>query len=247
MAKFDISLGNCAATTGRPGVAMKANDAPTTSPVGLRSDSTRMRARIVGLGPGSRGIQSQALWTAILACFLGVMPAQADDFVPTRTQPDAPPRVNEPERVQPPSWDLDGLYFWIGPSGAASWARGPEQMAAKWDSTIGADATLIVVRERESLAALGGSLGASKWTERGGGRIWLDAVAGTRVAGQMVGVSAGPLLELSDISHPHAGASFGIWAFFGVTPYARVGAVEGLGMFGEVGLHLALPVLRRRH
>jgi hypothetical protein len=63
----------------------------------------------------------------------------------------------------------------------------------------------------------------------------------------MVGASLGPILELSDIAHPHAGASVGIWAFFGVTPFARVGVVDGLGTFAEVGLHLALPVLRARH
>jgi len=175
------------------------------------------------------------------------MTARADDFIPTRTQPDPPQRQNQPQRVLPASWDLDGMYFWIGPEGAASWGRGPEQMASKWDSTIGADATLIFIRERESLAAAGGSLGASKWTERGGGRVWIDGLAGTRLGGHMVGASLGPILELSDVSHPHLGASVGIWAFFGVTPYVRVGAVDQLGAFAEVGLHLALPVLRRRH
>ena len=175
------------------------------------------------------------------------MPAHADDLLPTRTQPDPPPRQNQPQRVLGPSWDLDGLYFWIGPSGAASWGKGPEQMAATWDSTIGADATVIDIRERESLAALGGSFGGSKWTARGGGRLWLDGLAGTKLGGAMVGASLGPILELSDVSHPRIGGSVGIWAFFGVTPYARVGVVDGLGTFAEVGLHLALPVLRRRH
>jgi hypothetical protein len=175
------------------------------------------------------------------------MPARADDFLPTRTQPDPPARQNQPQRVLPPSWDLDGLYLWVGPSGAASWGKGPEQMTGQWDSTIGADATVIAVRERESLAAFGGSFGASKWTERGGGRLWLDGLVGTRLGGTMVGASLGPILELSDIAHPHAGASVGIWAFFGVTPFARVGVVDGLGTFAEVGLHLALPVLRARH
>jgi len=170
------------------------------------------------------------------------MPAHADDFVPTRTVPDPPARVNAPPRVPPPTWDLDGTYLWLGPSGAASY------IDAMWDSTWGADATVIDIRENEPLAAIGATFGGARWTERGGGRIWLDALAGTRPAGQtMVGLSAGPLLELSDISHPRIGASIGVWAFVGVTPYVRVGTVDGLGSFAEVGLHLALPVLRRRH
>lgn len=161
--------------------------------------------------------------------------------MPTRTVPDPPARVNAPPRVLPPSWDLDGLYLWLGPAGAASWVDG------RWDSTIGGDATVIEIRERSPLSAIGGTLGASRWTERGGGRIWLDALAGTRLAGHLVGASLGPLVELSDVAHPRAGASVGIWAFFGVTPYVRAGAVDGLGGFVEIGLHLALPVLRHRH
>jgi hypothetical protein len=169
------------------------------------------------------------------------MPAHADDTVMTRTVPDAPARENEPPRVLPPTWDLDGLYLWLGPAGAATLVDG------KWDSTIGADVTVIDVREREPLSAIGGTLGASRWTERGGGRIWLDALAGTRVAGHMVGASIGPILELSDLEHPRVGASAGIWAYFGVAPFVRAGAVDGLGGFVEIGLHLALPVLRHRH
>ena len=120
MAKFDISLGNCAATIGGPGVAIEANDEPVAHRQRLRSDSTRMRVRWGPPGAVVRGKCSQALWTTILACFLGVMPAHADDFVPTRTSPDPPQRVNDPPRAFGPSWDLDGLYLWLGPSGAAT-------------------------------------------------------------------------------------------------------------------------------
>jgi len=139
-----------------------------------------------------------------------------------------------------PSWDLDGTYLWLGPSGAAS------HVDAEWDSTIGADAAVIRIRERSVLGAIGGTLGASRWTARGGGRIWVDALVGTRVLGRMAGISAGPILELSDVSHPRIGASIGVWTFVGITPFARLGAVQDLGMFGEVGIHIALPVFKRR-
>lgn len=162
-------------------------------------------------------------------------------FPPTRIEPDPPPRRSAPPAVPPapfaPSWDLDGLYLWLGPSGAAS------RIGSEWDSTIGADVTVLRVREHDLLGAIGGTLGASRWTVRGGGRIWLDGVVGTRV-GRMVGISAGPLLELSEIAHPRWGGSVGLWAFVGVTPFVRVGKVEDLGGFVELGIHVALPVLR---
>jgi hypothetical protein len=62
----------------------------------------------------------------------------------------------------------------------------------------------------------------------------------------MVGGSAGPILELSDFAHPRIGASVGVWAFIGITPFARIGTVRELGTFGEIGVHIALPVWRRR-
>jgi hypothetical protein len=162
---------------------------------------------------------------------------------PSATVPDPPsrktiPRVGAGELRA--SNDLDATYLWLGPSGAAS------RVDAEWDSTIGADASVIRVREHARLAAIGGSLGGSRWTARGGGRLWLDAIAGTRVLGVMTGVSAGPLVELSDLAHPRIGGSIGVWAFVGVTPFARIGTVQELGMFGEVGLHIALPVVGRR-
>lgn len=185
------------------------------------------------------------------ACFLAVIAgvasadtarAAGDGFAPTKVDPDPPPRRSTPPTVPTPaftpSWDLDGIYLWLGPTGAAS------RIEADWDSTIGADATVIRVRERELLGVIGGTLGASRWTVRGGGRIWLDGLVGTRL-GRMVGLSAGPLLELSELAHPRIGGSVGAWAFLGVTPFVRAGMVDELGGFVEIGVHIALPVARR--
>lgn len=193
------------------------------------------------MGPNHRGIHPQVGTAAILSYLLSSTAALADG--PTSVAPDVPPRTTTPavaNRPLPPSWDLDGLYLWLGPTGAAS------REGSQWDSTIGGDATVIRVREHEMLGAVGGTLGAARWTARGGGRIWLDALAGTPAWGRMFGASAGPFLELSDLHHPRLGGSVGVWAFFGVTPYARIGAVSGLGAFAEVGLHIALPVIRSR-
>ncbi|MGE0396304.1 MAG: hypothetical protein AB7T06_06265 [Kofleriaceae bacterium] len=251
MATFDISVISCVPST--PGVPVlsvrgsvlttagdvtKASDEPAPHALYV-SDSTRMRANSKALRSKGLGSAVSRLTPAIYACFLGVTSALADPT--TATRPDPPPRTVEPAVPAAhfrPSWDLDGTYLWIGPLGAASYTDGD------WDSTVGGQVSIIRVRERRSLGAIGASFGASMWTARGGGRLWLDAIAGTRL-GKMIGVSAGPILELSDERHPHVGGSVGAWAFLGVTPFARVGFVEELGGFAEVGLHIALPAIRR--
>jgi hypothetical protein len=200
-----------------------------------------MRARILHVVSRARGLISPWGVTVILtaALTLRTKVAHSEDFVPTRVEPDPPARRTPMpvETEQTPSWDLDGVYVWLGPAGAAS------HVDDMWDSTVGGDLTVVRIREREALGAIGASLGASRWTERDGGRIWLDAIAGTRL-GRMVGVSAGPLLELADLAHPRLGASVGVWAFLGITPYARLGTVQELGPFAEIGVHIALPVRR---
>ncbi len=188
--------------------------------------------------PIHRGVQSQA-GTAIFACLLAATSTVMAD--PAAIAPDPPARqAPAPAPVLGPTWDLDGLYLWLGPTGGAGWE------GSQWDSTIGGDASLIRVREHELVGAVGATLGAARWTVRGGGRAWLDGVLGTPAFGRMFGVSAGPIVELSDVMHPHVGGSVGVWAFVGVTPYARFGAIDGLGAFAEVGLHIALPVIRTR-
>jgi hypothetical protein len=151
----------------------------------------------------------------------------------------APPPITVPPAQFTPSWDLDGTYVWLGPLGAAS------HVDAQWDSTFGADLAVVVVRERAPIGLVGIDLGASRWTERGGGRVWVDGLLGTHLFDRMMGISLGPIVELSDLAHPRLGASFGVWGFAGITPFARLGAVADLGMFAEIGIHIALPILRR--
>jgi hypothetical protein len=178
--------------------------------------------------------------SAIPCLVLVIKPVFADPIVaivpdsPAATQP-----VVVPQATFRPSWDLDGTYLWLGPIGAASY------IDARWDSTFGGEAAVVVVHEHEPLALAGVNLGASRWTERGGGRIWVDGLLGTYLARRMMGASLGPILELSELAHPRLGASIGVWGFAGITPFARVGTVSNLGMFAELGVHIALPVLRR--
>ncbi len=155
--------------------------------------------------------------------------------------PDPPARRAPPVVPTPgfrPTWDLDDTYTWLGPVGAASRVDGA------WDSTFGGQLAVVRVREREMLAAIGGAIGGSAWTERGGGRVWLDALAATRIGNRMIGITGGPILELAELAHPRLGASVGVWTFVGIAPFVRVGAVSELGMFAELGIHVALPVLR---
>lgn len=198
-----------------------------------------------GLGPQVPGSLLRPLhgsrWPLFAACLLVVMRAAAADpgVATVPDAPAAPQPVVVPRATFRPSWDLDGTYLWLGPVGAASFVD------ATWDSTFGGEAAVVVVREHALLGLVGGNLGASRWTERGGGRVWVDGLIGTRLMGRMMGASLGPILELSELAHPRLGASIGAWGFVGITPFARVGAVSHLGMFAELGIHIALPVLRR--
>jgi hypothetical protein len=135
--------------------------------------------------------------------------------------------------------DLDGWYLWLGPGGGAAW------IDDRWYSTFGAAATVVRVRERAWLGALGVSVGAARWTERDGGRVWMDGLVGSRrVGGVMVGATVGPMLELGDLRHPKIGGSGSIWVFAGVVPYVRLGVVNAAGEFLEAGVQLSLPALR---
>ena len=201
-----------------------------------------MAAQSVASASKRRGVRSlprASRCTVVAAIYaIACTAASADSVAIT---PDPPPRPRAP-RVGPdelrPTWDLDGLYLWLGPIAAAS------HVDADWDSTFGGDLAIVRVRERSLVSAVGVDAGASLWTARGGGRIWLDAVIGTRIGNRIYGITAGPLVEFGDTQHPRYGGSVGTWAFFGITPFVRVGTVQELGAFVDVGVHIALPVFR---
>src|SRR5439155_8348474 len=148
MAKFDIA--NAADVIG-PGGRGEANYEPSRPRAGLPPDSIRMRGTNGVLRPIHRGRLPHVGTIVISAMFL-VGAAAADPVaiapdVPAKTEP-APSAM----RPLPPSWDLDGLYLWLGPIGAAGW------QGSSWDSTFGGDATVVRVREHESLGAVGATL-----------------------------------------------------------------------------------------
>lgn len=208
-----------------------------------------MRARIGALTTLGWGLPSSGGRTAlgIATCFIlagaGAAAAEPVAAAEPTTLPDPPPRSGPPvvgPSSLPPSWDLDGLYVWLGPVGAAG------RLDGDWDSAFGADLAVVRVREAAPLGAVGVAAGAARWAARGGGRLWLDGLAGTRLGGRMYGATLGPVVELAELAHPRVGGAVGIWAFFGPTPYARIGVISDGAAFVEVGIHLALPVLRWR-
>lgn len=196
---------------------------------------TRMRLPRVGLGRLLAFVA--ALTTGVWADPKSVQLGPASQTSGNAPQPPAAP----PAR---PSWDLDGTYIWLGPAGAAVWSDTPRRAGeSSWDSAFGADLSVIRVAEREPVAALGGSLGASR-TSRRDSRLWFDAVIGTRIWGYMVGAAAGPVIALSNDRRPQLGASFRLWGYAGIAPYARIGFVSSTA-FVELGVQLPLPVFRR--
>jgi hypothetical protein len=155
----------------------------------------------------------------------------------------APARAEETpvHRELPNSSDLDGLYLYLGPTaGLVSDSEG-------WDGAFGGAASLVRVREQQWLGAVGISAGAARFTLEDRGRIWLDAVVGSRrpLGGKLlVGLSAGPVMEVDDLRHPRFGAEGRFWCFVGVVPYVRFGVLERSDSFFEVGLEVALPAVR---
>ena len=173
----------------------------------------------------------QVLAAFVIAVLTGPAAAVADDTVPA-----------QPEPALRYTGDLDGNYVFLGPLGGAV------QIEATWDGAFGAQLGVMRVRERQVVSAAGVMVAASRYSARDGGRVWLEAVVGTRripgLGRTLVGLSAGPGVELGTVQHPRGGVTGTAWVFAGVVPYVRGGTFDEAGSFVEIGLAIALPVGR---
>lgn len=191
-------------------------------------DRTRLNRLLQRRDRSDWSPRSHVAVTSVLVGMLGVGIAHADG-----------PPVPAAEPVPRSVADLDGVTVWLGPTGGAVHVDGA------WDSAWGGGVQVLRIRERAALGVAGVWLGGVHYATRDGGRIWLEGVAGTRrLGGRMIGVAAGPALELGAARHPRVGGAVTAWWFAGITPYARAGALSQTGGFVELGVAISLPAWR---
>jgi hypothetical protein len=183
-----------------------------------RACAGRVRLAILS-GLASLGIVSG------LAAWPGAAAAQ-----PVRAPGEAVPSVAR-------ETSLDGMYLALGPTAALVRVDG------QWDGGFGGEISLVRVREREPLSALGLAAGALRLTADDRGRAWSEVLAGARLAGVHAGLGAGASVDIDAVRAPRWGGHVTVWIFAGVVPYARAGVVEGVGSFVEVGIKVAFPVV----
>ena len=145
----------------------------------------------------------------MLACFLGVTsvavahgPRALGDLDPTTRPRSAAAqrrsRASDPTAFRP-SWDLDGIYLWLGPTGAAS----------RVEASLGLDVRrrtppCVRVRERAPLGVVGGDARREP-VDRARRRAGLARRRRRHPARRrMIGASAGPILELARARAPPA-------------------------------------------
>jgi len=135
--------------------------------------------------------------------------------------------------------NLDGVYLALGPVAAV--IHDPDG----WDGAVGGELTVARVTEHRPVAALALTLGGARFGTHNAGRLWLEGMIGTRrLLGVVVGVAAGPTVEVDEQIPPRAGIQGSVWLYAGVLPYLRAGAVRDGGRFIEIGVKLSLPAFR---
>ncbi len=132
--------------------------------------------------------------------------------------------------------DLDGYYLTIGP------VAGALAIQHNWSSAVGAEVSLVRLREGCVPALLGVDVGAVVFDDRTGTRAWAELELGVDRLPVKFGLSAGLAAEFDRVLPPRFGAQATLWLFAGVVPYVRVGVLEEAGEFFEAGVMIKIPV-----
>lgn len=139
----------------------------------------------------------------------------------------------------PPEGTLDGLYLSVGPAAAYSWVEGQTTTAT------GLELSIARVRERKLPAAVGLSVGGLGYTDRDGGRVWMEGEVAIRAPWPFaMGLGLGMTSEIDPVRPPRFGAQGTLWIFAGVLPYLRLGVFAEAGRFVETGVILRIPTFR---
>jgi hypothetical protein len=124
---------------------------------------------------------------------------------------------------------------------------GATRVEGDWDSAFGGEVAVgsLAAGARPALAGWAVSAGAVGFAERTGARLWGELnVASRWPGGWMVGLGAGPAVDLDQEREARAGGQATLWAWLAVIPYVRVGALEHEGEFVELGVRLPFPTVR---
>jgi hypothetical protein len=132
--------------------------------------------------------------------------------------------------------DLDGTYITVGP------VAGALVIQDSWNSAVGAELSLVRLREHRLPALLGISLGGVVFDDRKGVRTWAELELGVDRGPVKWGLSGGLAVELDRTLPPHFGAQATLWVFAGIVPYVRIGTLVESGSFFETGVMIKVPV-----
>ena len=135
--------------------------------------------------------------------------------------------------------DLDGIHVTLGP--VASMVH----IEDDWTPAAGAELSLVYVQERCRPAALGFAFGGLSYSDRDGGRLWLEAeLAVNDPLPVAIGLGLGATAEVDPVQDARLGLQATLWVFAGVIPYLRAGSLDREGEFVEAGVMLKIPALR---
>jgi hypothetical protein len=132
--------------------------------------------------------------------------------------------------------DLDGTYLTVGP------VAGALAIQNNWNSAVGAELSLVRLREGRVPALFGISLGGVVFDDRPGARTWAELELAIDRFPVKFGLSGGLAIEWDRVEPPLFGAQGTLWVFAGIVPYVRVGTLEELGAFFEAGVMIKIPV-----